>query len=101
MKGTQYRPVKIGEDTMPESIKSEIVARFMKPSELKSFYDSYKDARKRDGWAIKVPTERDRKMAMARKKGESYTSLSKTFGIKPHQVMAAIRRVALYEFMNS
>lgn len=96
-----YHSVKIGELVLPGAFNTAILLRAFSEKEMKSFYDSYERAK----FNIKMsdpPTELQKKMAAAKKsKAVPTVTLAKEFKVKPHVVDAAVKKVAIWAYMNS
>jgi hypothetical protein len=99
MSKTSYDRVYVGEQILPQHMQAAIIVRFMKTNELKSFWDSYKDARMRQK-SIQPPTEQQYKLARLRKKMTN-KNVATQENVKVFEVLRAVNKVAIWEYLNS
>lgn len=88
----------VGETKLPDALHTIIIARFLKTTELKQFWDAYSEARftSRD---IRPPTEIQVKMAEMRKK-IPVSQVAKELGVPGSKVRNAVIKVALWNYLN-
>ncbi len=94
--------IKIGDETISQTLNTEILARGFKSSELKEIWETYKRARKHDGQKSSPPTEFQKKIATEFKTGSlSYTSFAKKYKVQFHVIAGAVKKVAIAEYMQN
>lgn len=89
----------VGETKLPDSLQVNIIARFMKNSELKQFWDSYVQARTTDK-TVRAPTEIQYKYAKLRKRMTT-KEVAVQENVEVFKVIKAIQKVAIWEYLNS
>lgn len=90
----------IGEEILPDSMKTEIFTRFLSERAMKDLWESYRDARHTLRNGSTPPTEMQYKIAQLRKTGMRYKEITAKLGVPFNQVSSAISRVAVWEYMN-
>lgn len=96
---TTKTPVYVGETKLPDALQTGILARFMKSSDLKQFWDRYSEARIRSR-TVQPPTKLQYEIAELRKK-MSTREVAAVKKVKAEKVLAAMQKVAVYKFLNS
>lgn len=94
------KAVMIGGEKMSLTLQSHILVRAFKESEMKSIWEAYKNARIRAVYGNKPPTEEQIKMAQMRKSGVSMGEIARKFSVKWDRVHTAVKKVAVYEYLN-
>jgi transcriptional regulator with GAF, ATPase, and Fis domain len=90
----------LGEDKLPYQISVAILMRAFKESEMKSIWESYKEARIKSR-AMTEPSEAQFKIAKTFKEhGGDLRSSAKALRITPAEVSYAVKRVAVWEFVK-
>lgn len=92
--------VKIGDVTLPFGLHTTILSRFLKEKELMALYDSYSRAKITIGMESRPPTELQVKMAKLLRTGKKTKEVATTFNTTYSVVAQAVRRVAIWEYMN-
>lgn len=94
-------PVKVGSVILPGALNTNILMRAFKEKELLSIWGLYERAKKTSRASL-PPSEMQVKLAEEYLKGTSVKDIAKKYHLKNDgvEVYYAIRRVAMYEFMN-
>lgn len=91
---------KIGKTVLPGGFQTEILMRFMNESAMKSFFEDYNEAKLKEH-PSKEPTETQVAAAKYYKKEHDRVATAKKFSMTEQQVTAAVRKVAVWDFLNA
>lgn len=93
------KEIYIGEEKVSNTLSMDILVRAYSQPALKEIWENYKNACHvtHGGGA---PTEMQHKLAKLVKKGMRAKNIAEQEKVKPFQVYLAVRRVAVWEFMN-
>lgn len=92
---------KIAGEKVSPAWNVEILARSLSEKELKSLWETYKNARLTSGTANTPPTDRQKEIAAYAKKTKHKNGvIAVKFKIKDFQVRSAIQKVAVYAYIN-
>ena len=91
---------KIGKVTLPGNFQTGILMRFMSEASMKSLFEDYNGAKMKEH-ASKEPTEEQFAVAKFYKKDQNRKAAAKKFSMTEAHVTQAVRKVAVWDFLNS
>lgn len=91
---------KIGKVVLPGNFQTGILMRFMSDASMKSLFDDYNAAKLHEHGA-KEPSEEQFAIARMYKKTRDRKKVIKKFNVPDHRVDSAIRKVAVWDYLNA
>ena len=91
--------IRIGEELLPGALNMTVLARAYKEKDLKTIWETYKNARLNQRTPME-PTEAQIKYAKIAKQMGNMQKAARDLKVEYHVVHYAVRRVAIWEYLN-